>query len=174
VSKVSAVELSSEVARSQLLPNNFELIIADGTRFDVPVGTINVAYSMNLVEHLHPDDLKGHLRNVYQALAPNGVYICLTPHRLTGPHDASMHFDEIATGLHLKEYTYDELQDAFRAVGFSRIGAIALRPIYLILPSKIFVVLEKAMFELPKAIRIMIRRTPLLMWLTQIKLIAIK
>ena len=36
------------------------------------------------------------LKNIYSALFPDGVYICLTPNRLSGRHDISRYFDEVA------------------------------------------------------------------------------
>jgi hypothetical protein len=52
------------------------------------------------------------------------MYICITPNRLSGPHDISQHFDAVATGFHLKEYTVGELTGLFRAVGFRRVEAL--------------------------------------------------
>ena len=73
------------------------------------------------MEHLHPDDAFEQLENIYRALTPGGVYICVTPNRLSGPHDISSLYDEVATGFHLKEYSISELHSLFRRVGFSRI-----------------------------------------------------
>ena len=71
------------------------------------------------MEHLHPDDAVDQLKNIYNALVNGGKYICITPNRLTGPHDISKYFDNVATGFHLKEYTVTELSGLFREVGFS-------------------------------------------------------
>jgi Methyltransferase domain len=86
----------------------------------VPAGTVNVAYSNQLMEHLHPDDAMLQLRHLYDALAKNGICICTTPNRLTGPHDISGGFDRTPTGFHLKEYTASELARTFRQTGFSK------------------------------------------------------
>ena len=61
------------------------------------------------------------LKNIYQALAPGGSYLCFTPNRLSGPHDISKYFDEVATGFHLREYTNTELVAIFKKTGFSEI-----------------------------------------------------
>jgi len=87
----------------------------------VPPGSVTVAYSNQLMEHLHPDDAREQLRNIFEALAPGGRYVCLTPNRLNGPHDVSRHFDETATGFHLKEYTIGELRTLFKQAGFSTV-----------------------------------------------------
>jgi SAM-dependent methyltransferase len=103
------------------LPKNFELIISDGVSIPVPESSISIAYSDQLMEHLHPQDAFEQLRNVYKALTKGGVYICITPNRLSGPHDISKYFDKVATGFHLKEYTNMELMRLFRKVGFSKV-----------------------------------------------------
>jgi SAM-dependent methyltransferase len=117
---VYALDVSAEITRTDTLPANFSLILSDGTTIDVPPDSITVAYSNQLMEHLHPDDALEQLSNIYRALAPGGIYICVTPNRLTGPHDISRHFDPVATCLHLKEYTNTELMALLRRVGFRK------------------------------------------------------
>jgi SAM-dependent methyltransferase len=125
VRKVYAVDVSNEIASGVALPENLELAISDGCSIPVPAGTIDLAYSDQLMEHLHPDDAVAQLANIRQALAPNGVYVCLTPNRLTGPHDISRYFDEVATGFHLQEYTVGELTELFTAAGFHKCWILA-------------------------------------------------
>ncbi len=118
VAHVYALDVSAAITQTATRPENFTLVLSDGTSIPVPEGHITVAYSNQLMEHLHPDDALDQLANIYRALAPDGVYICLTPNRLTGPHDISRYFDTVATGFHLKEYTCTELIAMFRHVGF--------------------------------------------------------
>jgi len=118
VRKVYAVDVSNEITREVELPDNFELIISDGSSIPIPPGSVDVAYSDQVMEHLHPDDAMDQLKNVYEALAPGGLYICITPNRLSGPHDVSRYFEEVATGFHLKEYSATELSKMFKAAGF--------------------------------------------------------
>lgn len=127
VTKVYAVDVSREITKHIAFPRNFEFIISDGCSIPVPENSVDVAYSHQLMEHLHPDDAIEQLQNVYKALAPNGVYICITPNRLSGPHDISRYFDRIATGFHLKEYTVTELARLFRTVGFSQVTWVKQR-----------------------------------------------
>ena len=119
--KVYAVEVSEDMTGYLDLPGNVEVVIPDGTSVPVPAGTVDVAYSNSLMEHLHPDDAEEQLANVFEALAPGGAYLCVTQDGLSGPHDVSSHFDRVATGFHLREYTVHELAALFRAVGFSRL-----------------------------------------------------
>ena len=99
------IDVSTEITRKDDWPANLELIISDGTSVPVPEGSVDVAYSNQLMEHLHPDDAKEQLTNLHRALRTGGRYICRTPNRLSGPHDISAYFDEVATGFPLREYT---------------------------------------------------------------------
>ena len=123
-SRVYAVDVSDGLIQNVDRPKNFEFIFSDGISVPVPPGRVNLAYSNQLMEHLHPDDALDQLRNIYTALAPGGAYLCVTPNRLSGPWDISRGFDEVATGLHLREYAVGELARQFRAAGFSRVRAI--------------------------------------------------
>lgn len=127
VNKVYAVDVSNEVTRRSELPTNFELLISDGCSVPVPENSVDIAFSHQLMEHLHPDDAFEQLQNLYRALKPGGIYICVTPNRLSGPHDTSQFFDDIATGWHLKEYTVSELYKLFRQVGFSKLKYCKIR-----------------------------------------------
>jgi SAM-dependent methyltransferase len=125
VRKVYAVDVSNEIAAGIELPENLELVISDGCTIPVPEASVDLAYSDQLMEHLHVDDAIDQLANIYRALAPDGVYVCITPNRLTGPHDVSRYFDEVATGFHLREYTVGELTEIFSRVGFRKFKILA-------------------------------------------------
>jgi SAM-dependent methyltransferase len=123
VKQVYAVDVSKEITKASMVPENFQLFLSDGCSLPVQPNSIDLAYSYLVMEHLHPDDAFDQLQHIYNALAPDGTYICITPNRLTGPHDISKYFDEFATGFHMKEYTTLELSDLFKKVGFSRVRA---------------------------------------------------
>ena len=153
VEKVYAIDVSDEIAKSATFPVNFELIISDGCRIPVPKNSIGVAYSYQLMEHLHPEDASEQVRNVYETLAPGGAYICSTPSRLTGPHDVSKYFDDIATGFHLKEYSVTELAKIFRKAGFSTVRVFfSAKGIHLSFPVLPVFLLEWVLLRLPKAL----------------------
>lgn len=121
VKKVFAVDVSQEITQNSEVPANFELIISDGCDIPADENSISVAYSNQLMEHLHPEDAYEQLQGLFRCLKTGGVYICITPNRLAGPHDISKYFDSVATGFHLREYTNQELYDLFIKVGFSKI-----------------------------------------------------
>jgi SAM-dependent methyltransferase len=121
VKKVYGIDVSEAITSTSSAPHNFQLILSDGSSIRVPKGSIDVVYSNQLMEHLHPDDAIGQLKNILDALVPGGVYVCVTPNKLNGPHDISSDFDSVATGFHMREYTVGELSALFQKVGFSKI-----------------------------------------------------
>lgn len=147
VKKVYALDVSEVVTKTDSVPNNFQLIISDGVK--VPVKNIDVAYSNQLMEHIHPDDAEEQLRNIYDALSPNGVYVCITPNRLDGPHDVSKFFDKVSTGFHLKEYTLRELNSLFGI--FRKVKYMPVRMVEL--PIWVATIVESAMACLPYSLR---------------------
>ena len=121
VRKAYALDVSEEVVKNTIFPGNGELVLSDGCSVPVAPGSVDVAYSNQLMEHLHPDDALEQLQNIHRSLADGGLYICITPNRLNGPHDVSKYFDDVAKGFHMKEYTTRELASLFQAVGFRRV-----------------------------------------------------
>jgi SAM-dependent methyltransferase len=126
VRQVYAVDVSEQITRGKRRPANFTLVLSDGCSTGVPDGTIDVAFSNQLMEHLHPDDAEEQLQNIHRSLVSGGVYVCLTPNRLYGPHDISCLFDDVATGFHLREYTARDMRALFRRAGFSDVGFYAV------------------------------------------------
>jgi SAM-dependent methyltransferase len=124
VRHVYGLDVSEEITKRLSLPPNFTLILSDGSSVPLPPNSVDVAYSNQLMEHLHPDDAMEQLEGIWRALRPGGVYICITPNRLNGPHDISQYFDPVATGFHLKEYTVRDLSQLFRKVGFRKVQAL--------------------------------------------------
>jgi len=122
--EVYVVEVSNEISKGLVQPKNFHFIPSDGCSIKITKNSIDVAYSCQVMEHLHPEDALEQLRNIYDALTPGGVYICITPNRLNGPHDISQYFDTMATGFHLKEYTISELVELFKKAGFLKIRSL--------------------------------------------------
>jgi len=175
VRQVYGVDVSTEITKSLTTPDNFHLIISDGCSIPAPANSIAVAYSDQLMEHLHPDDALDQLQNIFTALTPAGIYLCITPNRLDGPHDISMYFDEVATGFHLHEYTITELSDLFKKVGFSKVRVYFWkRELFLILPVFPFRLLEQMLCVLPHTFARRLLRSKIFHWLLYIRMFAIK
>jgi len=154
VKEVYAVDVSQEMTKRSSFPANFHLVLFDGCRVPQGVGGIRVAYSHQVMEHVHPDDAIDQLRSIYESLLPGGMYVCIVPNRINGPHDISRHFDKVATGFHMKEYTTGELSRIFRKVGFSKVASfVGARGTYLRVPQFALRIMESCMALLPFGLR---------------------
>jgi SAM-dependent methyltransferase len=162
--RVSAVEVSDEIAPHGETPANFELLITDGREIPVAPGTVDVVYSNQLMEHLHPDDAREQLENIFAALRGGGRYICLTPNRLLGPSDISQYFEpETASGLHLREYSETELRDLLRTVGFDSVHTLVTwRGSFWSAPIAPVLLIEALFSALPRSARLRLKRWRLL------------
>ena len=173
---VYAIDVSEEITkRATLPPVNFELMIADGSSIPLPAGSVDIAYSTSVMEHIHPDDALEQLKNIHRALAPGGIYVCLTCNRLNGPHDVSKYFDPVPTGFHLREYTITELVALFKQVGFSKtVAYIGGRGLFLKAPLWLVRLYEGFLDRLPYAIRKPLANTVPFRALLSIRLIGTK
>ena len=152
VAKCYALDVSREILAKSAC--NMEAVLSDGCSVPIPADTVTVAYSYQVMEHIHPDDAREQLHNIIAALAPGGKYVCVTPNRLNGPHDISQFFDDVAQGLHLKEYTVTELVELFRRVGFQRVDAyVGFSHRYFRMPVWILTALERLLGWVPARLR---------------------
>ncbi len=155
VSQVYAIDVSTAITNNNnRWPQNFQLILSDGKSIPLPPDSVNVVYSNQLMEHLHPDDAFEQLINVFNVLSDGGKYICITPNRINGPHDISKYFDKIATGFHLKEYTFSELRKMFKKVGFKTIsGYWGAKGVYIPIHPYFIIFFERLIHLLPRSVR---------------------
>jgi 2-polyprenyl-3-methyl-5-hydroxy-6-metoxy-1,4-benzoquinol methylase len=92
-------------------------------------GSFDVVISNHVIEHLHPDDITEHFKNVNSILSSRGKYIFTTPHKHFGPADVSRVFKcNKPLGMHLKEYTYKELKNSLEKAGFKDIYGVFYLP----------------------------------------------
>ena len=124
LSRVLAVDAVDPGIEPGSAPVSFSFVPAGRLREIVPPESVDVALSCHFVEHLHPDDLSGHLAEVWDSLAEGGCYIAVTPNRIYGPHDISRHFSDRAEGLHLCEYTHADLARQLLREGFADVRVI--------------------------------------------------
>ena len=120
--RYTGIDISEEVLTLRdTLPENVDLRIVDAVNlhpFDDD--SFDVVFSSQLVEHLHPEDVPVHMEEMARVLRPGGRYMLETPNRVTGPHDVSRAFDDVATCFHLKEWTNGEILQVMREAGFRR------------------------------------------------------
>jgi len=121
VRQVIAVDVSNEITKKVSLPANLDLRLSDGCNIPTLQSSVDVVYSNQLLEHLHPDDALEQIREIFDCLAPGGKFVCVTPNKLSGPHDVSRAFATEPCGFHLKEYSITELAEILRGAGFRQI-----------------------------------------------------
>jgi SAM-dependent methyltransferase len=135
VKSVTAVDISDQRSLGASQPENFNLILYDGYELDLAESSVDMAFSYQFLEHLHPEDVGIHLRNAARVLKEGGVYIFDTPHRFSGPHDISSAFGNELKCLHFQEWTYREMFELLRQHGFGSCFSYAggkVRKSYLI------------------------------------------
>jgi SAM-dependent methyltransferase len=155
VERVIGVDISDQRQPGRNWPANFSLVVYDGYDLPtIPPGSVDVIFSDQLLEHLHPDDAAHHMRLCYALLKPGGRYVLRTPHADSGPWDVSRYFCDEPEGFHLKEWTYREMREALISAGFSGVlAAWNAREICRPLPLAWFLGVEALFARLPKRIR---------------------
>ena len=113
-----AVDASSEATAAGACSSKVEVVAPTDVE-GLADESIDVAFSCHLIEHLHEEDMIDHLTEVRRLLRTGGSYLMVTPNRLLGPHDVSRDFDEVASGLHLVEYSFTELAEVACREGFA-------------------------------------------------------
>jgi SAM-dependent methyltransferase len=172
--KVFAVDISAR-ARKARLPRNVRFVKTSGTDIGVPIETVDVAFSDQLMEHLHPEDALTQLRNIRRVLKPGGAYVCVTPSRLYGPSDVSGYFGDVACGFHLREYSVREIRAIFRDAGFPKQHVyIGARGFFLRCPALLVETLETTLEWLPNRLRRGIARMALVRALLGVRVAGIK
>lgn len=129
--KVKATDVSRERGGERKDSDCVSWGVTDGVHLDrfEAVGAYDAVISDQVIEHLHPDDLAEHFRSCRRILRRGGRYVFRTPHQITGPHDVSRIFGfSQPVGMHLREYTNEQLTEALMEAGFRRVSAVLRMP----------------------------------------------
>jgi SAM-dependent methyltransferase len=161
--KVIAVDVSPTVTDGRDRPGNLELRLIDGCTIPAVPGSVDLAFSDQLMEHLHPEDAARQARDIAGALRSGGAYVCVTPSRLTGPHDISGLYDDEPRGFHLREYATRDVAALLLEAGFAKVRLlIVVRDHAWAVPSGPMIALERLLDALPaRSGGWIARRTPL-------------
>src|SRR4030042_1605966 len=125
-------------------------------------GEFDVCMSIDMIEHLHPDDEKDHLWQAFHLLKSGGRYIVCMPNRLNGPHAITRFvFPEAkaALGFHLNELTCREITLLMKSIGFAKFSvfyplAIPSKGVHpIVLPYQLSIFNESLYEKLPKVLR---------------------
>jgi SAM-dependent methyltransferase len=156
VREVWALDVSSGITGGLETPAHFSLVLSEGCEIPLQPASVDLAYSNQVMEHLHPEDAHTQLDGIFAALAPGGRYVCITPNRLSGPH----------------EYTVGELARLFREVGFRDLRVlIGARGRYAPFSPVPVVGLENALLRLSRRMRRRLAHTAPLPALLEIRLV---
>ncbi len=154
VRSVYGIDISDQREQLNVAPNNFELIIYDGYNLEMQENSVDVIFSDQLIEHLHPEDTEFHFQLVENILKSGGVYVFRTPHSYSGPHDISRYFSNVAEGFHIKEWTYSEIAGILSKCRYSSWeGYWYAKNILKKMLFSYFIIIEDVLNPLPKHIR---------------------
>jgi len=108
---ISKVAIDIAKARQKKLSQQLQVVFkhGDARKLSFDDNTFDFIVSQDLVEHITENDFKIHLNEVYRVLKPGGRYLFWTPSALKG---GSSH------GLHIKEYTVNELDAILNETNF--------------------------------------------------------
>jgi len=102
--------LAIEKAKQQENPKlKLHFQIQDIFKLEFKDNFFDTVIGLDLIEHLHPNQVKNHLKEVFRVLKPQGFYLIWTPPKSLGP---------TSLGLHLKEYFPKEIGDLLRSFEF--------------------------------------------------------
>jgi 2-polyprenyl-3-methyl-5-hydroxy-6-metoxy-1,4-benzoquinol methylase len=172
---VYAVDCSDVLNKIYELKNNVKRIVQDCSDVLCLDEPVDVAFSANLLEHLHPEDCTLHLKNVYEKLEAGGVYLVLVPNKCGGPNDVSRDYDDFATCFHLNECTSSEIMKLFFEAGFREVRlylCVSYRTVRVSAP--VVNIVERLLLMLPHNLRKRLMKTVLFRPLNQLRLIALK
>ncbi len=129
---VTATEVSSERREKSALDTpGLRWATTDGVHLlhYETAESYSAVISNQVIEHLHPEDLPIHLEHAQQLLRRGGCYILSTPHAAVGPSDIGRVFEaDTLVGMHLREYSYAELERLGIAAGFVSASAVLRIP----------------------------------------------
>jgi SAM-dependent methyltransferase len=148
---VYAIDISDQRSQGNVIPINFTLIIYDGYQLKgVNGSSVDLVFSDQFIEHLHPEDTRLHFALVYHILKPGGKYVFRTPHAFSGPYDISKYFSNVPQGFHLKEWTYIEIEQLLKELNFTNYYSIwQVKDIKLKLPFFYIKTCEHLLNKLP-------------------------
>ena len=122
-------------------PTRIEFRRMSAVEMDLPDAHFDWAISTSMIEHLHPDDVDEHLREVCRVLKPRGSYLIWCPNGL-GRHD-----DREG---HLTMLSYRQWIDKLRGAGFRRFrSTVTARPPLVEARWKVFLETILARMRLP-------------------------
>lgn len=98
ISKI-AISIANKNKNSKL---NLKYLHGDARKLNFEDNRFDIVISIDVIEHISPQGIVNHFRDVNRVLKPGGYYLFWTPHKYYGA---------TSLGMHLKEYTLREMSD---------------------------------------------------------------
>jgi len=117
--QVTALEVCEQATREG--PPNLKWVAHDGFHVPLADDAFDLAFSYQVLEHIHPEDVEEHFRQAARILRPGGHYLLSVPHEASGPHDVSRYFGNRLQTFHLREWSYRDLERLMIEAGFGKI-----------------------------------------------------
>jgi SAM-dependent methyltransferase len=175
VDRVYSIEVCAQIVGMPRPQPNVKLALSDGVSIPVSEASIDVAFSDQVMQHLHPEDAREQLDNIRRSLKAGGVYVCFMPHRACGPQDVSGYFGEQPCGLHLHEYSAREARKLFLEAGFTRLRFYAGgRGFFMHVPYALLSAAEACLEALPRRLRRSAGANPFMRALLGLRIVATK
>ena len=154
VRQVYAMDISDQTRPNRDRPANFELIVYDGYSLPMASNSIDVLFSDQFIEHLHPEDVLDHYKQARSLLVPGGKYVFRYPHLYRGPSHISRFFSDVPRGFHLNESTFTATVEKLQQAGYTRYQCYwFLRGIGIPLPFFVVKSAERLMKKVPLKLR---------------------
>ncbi|MHC2576699.1 SAM-dependent methyltransferase [Bradyrhizobium diazoefficiens] len=153
--QVLGLDVTDALVDFAAAPANFRFVKTDGVEILLAENSVDLAHSDQLMEHLHVEDAEAQLREICRVLRPGGRYMCKTPSSVSGPHDISVFFDEVARGMHMREYDYGSLRALMLQAGFRSVQFLLVVAGYRVAapPYQLLRGIERALQRLPGRLR---------------------
>lgn len=120
---------------------NVQFLSIDEIKLPFDYGSIDLAYSNDVIEHLHPDDAFMHFQEVLRVLKNGGRYYFWTPGKNSGPHDFTKNFylrgvDVSPKASHIREYNFAEMIEILKEVGYRKVTIPDIKKEVLLIAEK--------------------------------------
>jgi 2-polyprenyl-3-methyl-5-hydroxy-6-metoxy-1,4-benzoquinol methylase len=140
--------LISNINKMKFATTDVVFLEMSATKLRFSSNVFDWVISKDLIEHLHPDDAKRHLREANRVLRSEGRYLLITPNARN---------DIRAGSTHLKEYTFEDLEALFSEAGFSvRVFLLPIiSPINVLVNVKVKLVIQRLFNKLKFAYPLM-------------------
>lgn len=74
-------DVTRDLIRTDNALHTLLFVVMNGLTVPLQPCSVDIAYSNQMMEHLHPEDALDQLHSIYEVLTSGGFYVCITPSR---------------------------------------------------------------------------------------------